>query len=313
MALRPARRCCWRARAKRPKSELLPRWLRSRFCAISTARSSTLAMAASAAACPAAGPAAAPPPAIAASPVACARSLVWPADAGHPLGRLRPRDDPPRVEDAAGAVHGRGHGLPVGRELLQELETVPHVEDREQEVRPVLRPQQLERGVPGEGAPLLAQGVEDEGDERRVAGRLGRGRRRGRAGRGGGAPGAAEGGEGARSTKRKPMIALGLPSSKTSISSGRRSLTVRPFLSRATTSSTTAWVPDGKTGAASGFGGCCGAAASVAADRRAARSIVTSSAGRGAATWRRPGSASPRGRRPRTSRAGRWPRPCRSC
>ena len=75
-----------------------------------------------------------------------------------------------------------------------------------------------------------------------------------------GAPGTAAAGAGPLSTNRKLTMALGWPSSRTSISSARRSPTVRPFLSHATMSRTTAWAPVEKTGGTSGPGACGGEA-----------------------------------------------------
>ncbi len=312
MALRPASRCCWRARANRANSELFPRWLRSRFCGhLDGAELHVGAWPPPTAACPAAAPAAAPPPAIAASPGrlrlvvgrvrGVGRAAPW---------RSRPRHDAPRVEHAAGPVDGRGQ-----RPARSVVNCWQRAGDGSRRRRPRTGGPAGSRSGAARARRRARRARPCCVERHRRAsvtsvgwrGASARGRRGGRAG----------------AARRRRGRALdeperhdgrsGLPSSRTSISSGRRSLTVRPFLSRATTSSTTAWVPDGKTGAASGFGGGWGDAASAVAERTTARSIATSSAAPPAATSRHPRSASPPGRRRRTSRAVLSPPPCRSC
>jgi hypothetical protein len=91
-------------------------------------------------------------------------------------------------------VHGPGHDRTVGRELLEQNQPVPDVEDGEQQVGPLVGAQRLERGVAGEGASLRAERVEDEvktSVARASAVAPGRGR------------GPRRRGAGARSTKRK--------------------------------------------------------------------------------------------------------------
>ena len=111
------------------------------------------------------------------------RLVVGPA---RGVGRLlhggRSRHEAPRVEHAAGALDGGGHRGAVRGELLEQLKPVADHEHREHEVRPVLGLEQLECGPAGEQASLGVERVEQQGDERRVADRLGRGSARGRAG-----------------------------------------------------------------------------------------------------------------------------------
>ena len=236
MALRPARRCCWRARAKRPKSravaalaplEALRHLDRAELHVGHPRRRRRL---------PGGGarrrPAAARHRRLARGLGALAGRV---GGRGHAFDGLGAGHDAPRVEHAAGPLDGRPHGRPIARELLEEPETVPDEEDGEQEIRPVLGLDEIQRRVAGEDPALLVEGVEDERHERGVTHHL---RRRGRGG------GAGRG----RSLRRAHDEAeahdrLGLALLEDLDFLGRRSLTVRPFLSRATMSSTTAWAP----------------------------------------------------------------------